>query len=503
MAKSPETGNEVENKAEDSLESPEITLESAESDGLEPDAGADEATAEAADDSVEQTIEDGVTEGEAGPDDGEPDDESENDAEIVGTEETDDDDSWDDESDDYIDDEDDDDFVDEDEDEDELGDEFEDDEDPSYDAPDPAPAQEVAQEVVREVVVERRGGFIPMVIGGLVAAALGYGVAWFQGQGDTDLSSDVQTNSSAIDGLTDEVTTIVTNVQALSEGPDLSGIDARLAAIGEAVDGTTGRLDALQSELTGGLAGLTERFADIEARLTDVEQRPVATGDGGAALAEEAIAAYEREVASLREDMQAQAERLTAMTSEAEAQLQAARDEIIAADAAAAEAARASEARSALGRVAAAVDTGEPFAAALADLTATSGVDVPAALSAAAENGVPTTLALQESFSEAARAALSVARDEGVDESEGGLGSLFRSTFNARSVTPREGSDPNAVLSRVGAAVEGGRINDALAETETLPEVVRAAMSDWLGAAQSRADAQSALETLSQLVNEN
>ena len=45
------------------------------------------------------------------------------------------------------------------------------------------------------------------------------------------------------------------------------------------------------------------------------------------------------------------------------------------------------------------------------------------------------------------------------------------------------------------------RIGDALAEAETLPDTAKAEMTDWLAAAQSRADALAALETLSATQN--
>ena len=137
----------------------------------------------------------------------------------------------------------------------------------------------------------------------------------------------------------------------------------------------------------------------------------------------------------------------------------------------------------------------------MADLEAATDVTVPVALSSVAEEGVPTLRDLQDGFSDAARAALRSARDEGLEDQAGGVGGFLRSTFNARSVAPREGTDPDAVLSRAGAAVDDGRIADALAEVETLPEVVRGAMSDWLSDAQTRADAQSALDALAQDVN--
>ena len=52
----------------------------------------------------------------------------------------------------------------------------------------------------------------------------------------------------------------------------------------------------------------------------------------------------------------------------------------------------------------------------------------------------------------------------------GGLGAFLQNQLGGRSVVPREGDDPDAVLSRVGAAVEAGDLSTALTEIESLPE---------------------------------
>jgi hypothetical protein len=69
-----------------------------------------------------------------------------------------------------------------------------------------------------------------------------------------------------------------------------------------------------------------------------------------------------------------------------------------------------------------ALDSGDEFTAALADLRDT-GAEVPAALSDVAESGVPTRAELIESFPEAARASLAAVRsaDGGAESSVGGF----------------------------------------------------------------------------------
>ena len=66
---------------------------------------------------------------------------------------------------------------------------------------------------------------------------------------------------------------------------------------------------------------------------------------------------------------------------------------------------------------------------------------------------------------------------------------------------PREGNDPDAVLSRAEAALREGRLTDALAELEALPEEGRAELSDWAGQAANRLAAVNAAQSLSETLN--
>jgi hypothetical protein len=148
--------------------------------------------------------------------------------------------------------------------------------------------------------------------------------------------------------------------------------------------------------------------------------------------------------------------------------------------------------RSSITRITIALENGGPFAAELSNLTA-AGIDVPAALTERAAAGVPTLAALREAYPQAARAALAAARAGGT---EGGFGSVLTSLLGARSLEPREGDDPDAILSRSEAALRDGRMNDALAEVERLPEAARMEMTGWREMATERATALAAVEAL-------
>jgi len=70
--------------------------------------------------------------------------------------------------------------------------------------------------------------------------------------------------------------------------------------------------------------------------------------------------------------------------------------------------------------------------------------------------------------------------------------------LGARSVAPREGDDPDAVLSRAEAAVRSGDLDTALTEIAALPDVAQSAIADWQANAETRLEAKSAADDLVQ-----
>ncbi|MCW8841906.1 MAG: hypothetical protein OQK00_00670 [Rhodobacteraceae bacterium] len=153
--------------------------------------------------------------------------------------------------------------------------------------------------------------------------------------------------------------------------------------------------------------------------------------------------------------------------------------------------------QAALTRITAALESGAPYEAALVDLANASGESAPAALADPAAEGVATLPALIEAFPDVARAALAEARKQQSGEDTGSrLGAFLKAQLGARSVAPKEGSDPDAVLSRAEAALRDGALKEALAEIETLPAESQAKMASWREAAETRAAALAAAEAL-------
>ena len=339
-------------------------------------------------------------------------------------------------------------------------------------APPPAPQQVTVQKV----------GFVPLVLGGAIAAALGFGVAWlYLAERESDLAGTIAAQAERIASLESQVAAIPT------EAPDLSPLETRIA---EAEQALGGRIETVSGDVAAQIAGFDER-------LTAVERAPGVDGT----LAETAIASWQRELDTLREEIVAQQERMAEIATSAEAELEASRAAAAAVEENAARAAEQAVVRAALARIQTAIDAGTPFDAAVADLAET-GTEVPEQIAAVAFDGVPTVGDLRKAFPEAARAALAAARAEGLADADSNPVTAFlRNQFDVRSVTPREGDDPDAILSRVNAALADNRLTDALAEIEALPEVARAEMSGWIAQAEARVAAAAAVETLDQSMN--
>jgi hypothetical protein len=68
--------------------------------------------------------------------------------------------------------------------------------------------------------------------------------------------------------------------------------------------------------------------------------------------------------------------------------------------------------------------------------------------------------------------------------------------IGARSLTPQDGDSPDAVLSRVEAAVQNGDLSAALTQIDALPENGKAELTEWSEKAKARNDALQAFSDL-------
>lgn len=332
----------------------------------------------------------------------------------------------------------------------------------------------------------RSGGILPMLIGGVLAGAIGFAAGAFLMPAMT--ADGVAESPPGID-------------EAMESR--LEGIEEGLAALGDSVAGITAfdstEIEARQGELASqadeiaaasdaALADLGEVIAEMQARIEELEARPIfEAGDTEAAMAEQR-AEFERIVAeagaAAREELESLRAEAEAMRAEAEAM----QEEALAAT-------RAADRRAAIGEISAAIDSGAPFDEPLAAL----GEDVPQGLTENAETGVPTMTELRQTFPEHARDALAAApaESESADDGLGRVAAFLRRQTNARSLAPRDGNDTDAILSRAEKAVNDGDLEAALEELQALPEPAAQTMQPWTDEAARRLAAEEAARTLS------
>jgi hypothetical protein len=130
-------------------------------------------------------------------------------------------------------------------------------------------------------------------------------------------------------------------------------------------------------------------------------------------------------------------------------------------------------------------------------LTDLGAAPIPPVLADHAASGLPTLQSLRDAFPGVARAALDAARQADMGASwTDRITAFLKTQTGARSLTPREGDDPDAILSRAEAALASGDLPAVLAELAVLPEAAKPALTDWLAQAQLRLDAAAALTSL-------
>jgi len=313
--------------------------------------------------------------------------------------------------------------------------------------------------------------FFPMLFGGIIAGAIGFAAAEMNVLGlrpDRTTNPDVQTAFEA----------------------DLAAQQARIAALEQATPETSAAPEMPDmSPVEDALEEITANVAALTTRIDEIENRPVRPA---AQAPELDTSAFEAELAGLKASVETQRDEIQKLLENA-----------LSVEEATAQAAQAATAQSAISRIVSAITTGQPFATEVAELQAIGTQDVPPALSDVGETGVVTSANLQDRFPDAARAALSAARANAPTGEGSGFGNFLKNQLGARSVTPREGDDPDAVLSRAEAAMRDGRLADALTEVQVLPAEAKAPLADWIADAQSRQAAQDAVDTLTQRLTAN
>ncbi|WP_162497362.1 COG4223 family protein [Roseovarius dicentrarchi] len=311
----------------------------------------------------------------------------------------------------------------------------------------------------------RKGGFVGLLLGGVCAAAIGFGAAYY-------IFPQL--------GIMAPVDTAATDVQAdlAQQSERISALDARIDAIPGAPD--TSGIEAGQADLEAKLAEMSDRINSLSGRIDELEAQPTGPGDDGVTIGQ---------LNDLRRTIKAQGEQVQALVAQADERAEAAQA-----------AAQQDLRRDALSRIRAALDSGAPFAAALGDLER-AGMSAPDPLQDVAEAGVPTRSALQQSFAPAAREALARARRSGDEGTGGDFWSFVSGQLGARSLERREGSSTDAILSRAEDDLRQGNLAAALTEVDTLTGPAAAELADWAASARTRMQATDAYDALAAKLN--
>lgn len=329
-------------------------------------------------------------------------------------------------------------------------------------------------------VTVQKTGFWPVVLGGVVAAGLG---------------------SAATIWALPHLPAAWRPEQPAAAAPDVDVAAIRSEAVSAAEAATAEQIDALRAELAAApddapqasgasaedLAALRQQIEDQAAQIRELSARPQIDPD---------LAARVQTLADQADTLEQQ---LQTAAQAAQAQINAAQAEAQQLQQAAAESTRRAEAVAAIAALQSALDRGIAPDEARQTLEGV-GLEAPEALT----REVPSLDSLQAGFPEAARAALRTSLRQDSATGNGSLfGNFLRAQTGARSIVPREGTDPDAVLSRADAAVQEGRIADAVTEIGALPDDARAApaMAEWLAGATAYRDAQAALSDLSAPAN--
>lgn len=339
---------------------------------------------------------------------------------------------------------------------------------PPLAAPDPEPLPEPGP--AEPVQAPRRRGRLAvlalLLLGGAAAA-----LAWYDPlhwRGESTVQAEVAALTARLSAAETADKAVEERLAKLESAPPPVSADAQ-AALEQAVKDNQAALAALQQAPGAGDEVSSVQVAALAQAVEDLKQQVAAlpTASGSPEGIRVAVDA-------------ALAERAAEQEAEAKAATEAAQKQVARADA--------------VGRLLAAARAGAPYADLLPGL---NDLPLDPVLQEAASAGLVTQKALADTFPEAARKALDASlRASGGEGMGDRLYTFLRIQTGARSLEPREGMDPDAVLSRAEAAVEAGSIATALDELAGLPPEGQAEMADWADKARQWLAADKALDDL-------
>lgn len=284
----------------------------------------------------------------------------------------------------------------------------------------------------------------------------------------------------------------------------ISETEARLAAEIAALDDRVAGIDG--EEMRQRLSRLESTLQGQSSELAAIKEQLSAGGadSGQSAETAEQIDLYRAEVEGLRAEMGSLSDQVSSLSARIDEVAASSERRVAAAQERAAEVEQEAQvamdsaaAEADLARIRAAIADGEPFAEPLQRFETSEQVTVPEPLLVAAPVGVATMTELRDRFSDAAheaiRAGIAAQAGDGIAARSR---AFLQSQLASRSLSPQEGSDADAVLSRMEDALRRDDLDAALAEAGNLPHAAMVAMAGWLGDAQQRAQVTDALAAL-------
>lgn len=316
----------------------------------------------------------------------------------------------------------------------------------------------------------KTGQGAPALLGGIGAAVVGFILAQLVPNG-----WPISNNTARLDTIEGRAVTVEAQVSDMHTA--LSDLAENIA---EERETQAMALEAIADDISEQAAQTTvllEAYDELQGRLTALERRPV----GGGSASDAAIQSYGRELADLRaavENLQTDIERLQSSPDASDT----AKQEL------------------AWIELEAAVNSGAGFSEELARVAELSGMAAPEELTAAAA-GVTPISDLASDFPEAARAVLFQTRLRDEDSPEGGgIGGFIQRQLGVRSLSPREGTDVDAILSRVEAALISGDLSAAFQELSALDGDARSALGAWGENFQERISVSQSLKTYGEAI---
>lgn len=326
------------------------------------------------------------------------------------------------------------------------------------------------------------------VVGGIIATGLGiaYHASGVVPSRSENLAQDALTKigdvTASVAALDKRIATLETTVAPLAD-TDLATLAKQVAALEATGNENRTRIEKLEAAPApiavgpgnggdGGDGG--DGGAAIAAKLGDIDGRLGKLEADGSKIASNvsAIATLRDQVTSVEGSLKDFGTRLDTLTARPDpaAEVQKAARVV------------------AIGALQQAAAQGGPFAADLAMLKALGSNQAELAeLEPLAGKDTPSVAALQQQFPAVADAVLDATAD--LDPEAGlldRLGALGSSLVSVRPTTVIEGETPEAVVSRMQAAVDAGDLAKALSERDTLPEAGKTASAAWAAAAGDR-----------------